>query len=76
MGKDQQCGPSAPQGPEDHFANFIACVVSRKKEDLRAAIEESHISFGLAPGQRLVPARAKLNFGPETQLEGRNVTSS
>jgi hypothetical protein len=33
---------------EDHFANFVACVISRKKEDLRAPVEEGHLSAGLA----------------------------
>jgi hypothetical protein len=37
-----------PFGKEDHFANFIACVLSRRKEDLRAPFEEGHLSAGLA----------------------------
>ena len=69
LGKDQQPGPSAPETPEDHFANFIACVISRKKEDLRAPIEEGHFSAGLA---HLANASYRLgrtlNFDPETQL--------
>ena len=48
LGREQSSGPSGPDGPEDHFANFISCVVSRKKEDLRAPIEEGHITSGLA----------------------------
>jgi predicted dehydrogenase len=69
LGRDQQPGPSAPERPEDHFANFIACVVSRKKEDLRASIEEGHFSSGLA---HLANASYRLgrtlNFDPETQI--------
>jgi predicted dehydrogenase len=34
-------------GKGDHFANFIDCVRSRKKEDLSAPIEEGHISCAL-----------------------------
>jgi predicted dehydrogenase len=48
LGQGQEPGPSAPLGKEDHFANFISCVISRKKEDLRAPIEEGHLSAGLA----------------------------
>jgi predicted dehydrogenase len=69
MGKEQQPGPSAPDTPEDHFANFIACVISRKKENLRAPIEEGHISSGLA---HLANASYRLgrtlDFDPETQM--------
>jgi predicted dehydrogenase len=69
MGRDQQPGLSAPEAPEDHFANFIACVISRKKEDLRAPIEEGHFSAGLA---HLANASYRLgrtlHFDPETQL--------
>lgn len=69
LGRDQQPGPSAPLGKEDHFANFIACVISRKKEDLRAPIEEGHLSAGLA---HLANASYRLgrtlHFDPVTQL--------
>ena len=69
LGRDQEPGPSAPETPEDHFANFIACVISRKKEDLRAPIEEGHFSAGLA---HLANASYRLgrtlDFDPETQL--------
>ena len=34
-------------GSGDHFANFIECVRSRKKEDLNAPIEEGHISCAM-----------------------------
>jgi predicted dehydrogenase len=69
LGKEQQPGPSAPLDKEDHFANFIACVISRKKEDLRAPIEDGHFSAGLA---HLANASYRLgrtlNFDPNTQL--------
>ena len=72
MGRDQQVGPSMPHRPEeeqDHFANFIACVISRKQEDLHAPIAEGHISTGLV---HLANASYRLgrtlNFDPETQL--------
>jgi predicted dehydrogenase len=69
LGKEQQPGPSAPEGKDDHFANFIACVISRKKEDLRAPIEEGHYSSGLA---HLANASYRLGrtleFDPESQL--------
>lgn len=69
MGREQQPGPSAPEAPEDHFANFIACVISRKKQDLRAPIEEGHFSAGLA---HLANASYRLgrtlSFDPETQM--------
>ncbi|HME35654.1 MAG TPA: Gfo/Idh/MocA family oxidoreductase [Candidatus Sulfotelmatobacter sp.] len=34
-------------GGGDHFANFVDCVRSRKKEELNAPIEEGHISCAL-----------------------------
>lgn len=46
LGEDQEPGPSG-RGKEDHFLNFIECVRSRKKEDLRAPIEEGYISCTL-----------------------------
>ncbi len=69
MGEEQQAGPSEADTGEDHFANFIACVMSRKKEDLRAPIEDGHYSSGLA---HLANASYRLGrtleFDPETQL--------
>ncbi|HUI44130.1 MAG TPA: Gfo/Idh/MocA family oxidoreductase [Terriglobia bacterium] len=47
MGKNQHPGPEAPAAEDDHFANFIDCVISRRKDDLRAPIEEGHISCAL-----------------------------
>jgi len=69
LGKDQEAGASAGETKDDHFANFIACVISRKKEDLRAPIEEGHISCGLV---HLANASYRLGrtltFDPETEL--------
>jgi len=39
-------GPSG-KADADHFANFIDCVRSRRAEDIRAPIEEGHISCTL-----------------------------
>jgi predicted dehydrogenase len=69
LGIEQTPGPSGSDGKDDNFANFIACVISRKKSDLNAPIEEGHISSGLA---HLANASYRLgrtlNFDPETQL--------
>ncbi|PYV14100.1 MAG: hypothetical protein DMG21_19290 [Acidobacteria bacterium] len=46
LGPHQEPGPTAHQGG-DHFANFIDCVRSRKKQDLHAPIEEGYISAGM-----------------------------
>jgi predicted dehydrogenase len=67
MGENQAPGPRAQAGG-DHYANFIDCVISRKKEDLHAPIEEGHISAGLV---HLANASYRLgrtlNFNPDTQ---------
>ncbi|MFB3828530.1 MAG: Gfo/Idh/MocA family protein [Bryobacteraceae bacterium] len=46
LGREQEPGPSANQGG-DHFGNFLACVRSRKVEDLNAWIEEGALSTEL-----------------------------
>src|SRR5208282_1022707 len=46
LGRDGKPGRHG-QGGGSHFANFIDCVRSRKKEDLNAPIEEGHISAAL-----------------------------
>jgi predicted dehydrogenase len=46
LGRDRRSGPHGSSG-DDHFANFIKCVRSRKKEELTAPIEEGHISCAL-----------------------------
>jgi predicted dehydrogenase len=67
LGRDEKSGPHG-HGGGDHFANFIDCVRSRKKEDLNAAIEEGHISASLV---HLANASYRLgrtlHFDPETE---------
>ena len=46
LGKDQQPGPSATKG-DQHWANFIDAVRSRKRGDLTAEIEEGALSCNL-----------------------------
>jgi predicted dehydrogenase len=46
VGSEQSSGPHGKSG-NDHFANFINCVRTRKAADLRAPIEEGHISCAL-----------------------------
>jgi predicted dehydrogenase len=46
LGRDQRPGPRGHSG-DDHFANFIKCVRSRKAEELSAPIQEGHISCAL-----------------------------
>ena len=61
--------PAVHDGDElAHFKNFIDCVISRKKADLNAPIEEGVISAGL---MHLANASYRLgrtlHFDPETQ---------
>jgi predicted dehydrogenase len=67
MGESREFGPHA-QAAADHYANFIDCVVSRKKENLNAPIEEAHISAGMV---HLANASYRLgrslNFDPEAE---------
>jgi hypothetical protein len=46
LGKDQKPGPTATQ-KDEHWANFIAAVRSRKREDLNAEVEEGALSCNL-----------------------------
>ncbi len=69
LGRHRQPQPAVHKGEEiAHFQNFIDCVVSRKKEDLHAPIEEGHISCSM---MHLANASYRLgrtlNFDPETQ---------
>jgi len=69
LGRNQDQQPPVHGGAEKaHFQNFIDCVVSRNKADLKAPIEEGHISCGLV---HLANASYRLgrtlNFNPETQ---------
>jgi hypothetical protein len=69
LGKEQQPQPSVRDNNQlAHFKNFIDCVISRKKEDLHAPIEEAHISCGL---MHLANASYRLgrtiHFDPKTE---------
>jgi len=69
LGREQQPDPLVHENSQvAHFKNFIDCVISRKKEDLHAPIEEGHISAGL---MHLANASYRLgrtiHFNPETQ---------
>ncbi len=46
LGTDQSAGPHGESG-NDHFANFINCVRSRNAAELRAPIDEGHVSCAL-----------------------------
>jgi hypothetical protein len=46
VGRDQQPGP-ASTGADDHYANFVDAIRSRKRETLNAEIEEGAISCNL-----------------------------
>jgi predicted dehydrogenase len=67
LGTDQTAGPRGKSG-NDHFANFINCVRSRKAAELRAPIEEGHVSCALV---HLANASYRLGrslqFDPETE---------
>jgi len=70
LGKGQEPGPQAQYNDDEvvHFQNFIDCVISRRKEDLNAPIEEGHKSCALV---HLANASYRLkrtvNFNPDTQ---------
>jgi predicted dehydrogenase len=46
LGRDQKPGPTAT-APDQHWANFIAAVRSRKRQDLNAEVEEGALSCNL-----------------------------
>ncbi len=68
LGEKQEPGPNR-QAAGDHYANFIECVVSRKKEALNAPIEEGYISASLV---HLANASYRLGrslkFDPATEM--------
>jgi predicted dehydrogenase len=69
LGPDQEPHSSVHAGAEvAHFKNFIDCVISRKKEDLNAPIEEGYISIGLMHlANTSYRLGRTLNFNPDTQ---------
>ncbi len=69
LGQEQQPQPAVHENDQTaHFRNFIECVISRKKENQHAPIEEGHISAGL---MHLANASYRLgrtiHFNPDTQ---------
>src|SRR5262249_28252510 len=67
LGKEMEPGPGG-HGAGDHYANFIDCVRSRKKEDLHAPIEEGHISATLIHLANISYRLGRtIHFKPDTQ---------
>jgi predicted dehydrogenase len=67
LGKEMEPGPGG-HGAGDHYANFIDCVRSRKKEDLHAPIEEGHISCTLIHLANISYRLGRtIHFKPDTQ---------
>jgi predicted dehydrogenase len=67
LGEKQEPSPVS-RGKENHFANFIDCVRSRKKEDLNAPVEEGHISCTLVHLANVSYRLGRtLNFDPKTE---------
>src|SRR5262245_23876222 len=67
LGRGQKAGPQA-HASGDHYANFIECVRSRKKENLNAPIEEGHISCALVHLANVSHRLGRsLRFNPETE---------
>jgi predicted dehydrogenase len=67
LGRGQKAGPQA-HASGDHFANFIECVRSRKKENLNAPVEEGHISCALIHLANVsYRLRRSLRFDAETE---------
>jgi len=67
LGEDREPGPAWTSGG-NNWDNFIACVRSRRKEDLNAPVEEGHISTTLI---HLANASYRLgrslHFDPQTE---------
>jgi predicted dehydrogenase len=67
LGHEEKPGPHGHRGGH-HFANFIDCVRSRKKEDLTAPIQEGHISSALVHLANVSYRLGRtLRFDPETE---------
>src|ERR1019366_2258598 len=67
IGENQEPGPHA-NGGGNNWANFIACVRSRKNEDLNALIEEGLISCTLLHlGNASYRLGRALQFDPKTK---------
>ncbi|HYK89864.1 MAG TPA: Gfo/Idh/MocA family oxidoreductase [Acidobacteriota bacterium] len=67
IGENQEPGPRQ-QAAGDHYANFVECVISRKKENLNAPIEEGYISAGIVHLANVsYRLRRSLKFDPVTE---------
>jgi predicted dehydrogenase len=67
LGEKGEPGPSQ-RAPENHFANFIDCVRSRKKEALAAPAIEGHMSATLVHLANVSYRLGRtLNFDPATE---------
>ncbi len=67
LGEQQEPSPVS-RGKENHFANFIDCVRSRRKEDLTAPADEGHISCTLVHLANVSYRLGRtLNFDPATE---------
>ncbi|HET7214402.1 MAG TPA: Gfo/Idh/MocA family oxidoreductase [Terriglobia bacterium] len=74
LGKAAEPGPGNDAGGnfekanQSHFDNFVECVRSRRKQDLRAPIEEGFISCTLVHlANASYRLRRPVNFDPESQ---------
>jgi predicted dehydrogenase len=68
VGDKQEPGPRR-QAAGDHYANFIDCVRSRRKEALNAPIDEGYISTTLVHlANASYRLRRSLRFDPERQI--------
>jgi predicted dehydrogenase len=68
LGEKQEPGPHR-QAAGDHYANFIDCVRSRRKENLNAPIDEGYISTALVHlANASYRLRRSLKFDPESQM--------
>ena len=63
-------GPAIPEAPEaeNHFENFINCVRSRRREDLRCEVEQGHMSTALCHLAVIAYKTGRtLTFDPKTE---------
>jgi predicted dehydrogenase len=67
LGEKQEPGPQG-RGKENHMANFIDCVRSKKSQDLTGPAEEGHISATLVHLANVSYRLGRtLNFDPATE---------
>ena len=68
--KPGSAGPTVPAvaEPNNHFENFIDCVRSRKREDLRCEAEEGYMSTALCHLANIAYRTGRtLHFDPKTE---------